>query len=171
MTILHHNLLDHLLPGVTSTRHKWTSEIREHRWMALTMARRLGPFHVAVFGSLASLTVCAAASLEAREECTRTGTKNKNRPSPVPPEPNPPAWPPSVHVFAPGDANLTQRIAAVTATLNDRADGHFSDERLALLFKVCDGNNSRETQKVDDSKIGDYPRNDARSSPPRPRRL
>ena len=55
-----------------------------------------------------------------------------------PPEPNPPAWPPSVRVFAPEDPEPGARaelLAALGAELNDRARGHFSRERLALLFR------------------------------------
>lgn len=50
-------------------------------------------------------------------------------------EPNPPAWPDSVHVFSPQDANLSGTIAGLLSTLNDPEAGQFSSERLALLFK------------------------------------
>jgi len=51
-------------------------------------------------------------------------------------EPNPPKWPASVQVFGPDDArNLTEYIANLTSDLNNRTTGHFSDRRVALLFK------------------------------------
>ena len=47
---------------------------------------------------------------------------------------NPPLWPASVVVFGPSDANITQTVAALSASLNQRSTGHFSTQRLALLF-------------------------------------
>jgi hypothetical protein len=50
-------------------------------------------------------------------------------------QPNPPVFPESVVVFAPDDANITERMEERSRVLNDRARGHFSSERLAFLFK------------------------------------
>jgi len=50
-------------------------------------------------------------------------------------EPNPPAWPPSVVVFGPEDEDVTNVIDQMTQDLNSVAEGHFSNRRLAILFK------------------------------------
>ncbi|CAL1167908.1 unnamed protein product [Cladocopium goreaui] len=53
-------------------------------------------------------------------------------------EPNPPVWPQAVHIFAPEDAedrNLTAEIATLLKDLNNVTTGHYSSERIALLFK------------------------------------
>ena len=50
-------------------------------------------------------------------------------------QPNPPAWPSTVTVFGPEDADVSERMALLSATLNDRSKGHFSSERRAFLFK------------------------------------
>ena len=51
-------------------------------------------------------------------------------------EPNPPVWPDSVTVFGPDDAAEANAVMTrLSTTLNDRAAGHFSDERRAFLFK------------------------------------
>jgi len=53
------------------------------------------------------------------------------------PQPNPPNWPSSVKVFGPSDdpQDILRELAKAQEQLNDRAAGHFSSERLALLFK------------------------------------
>ena len=55
----------------------------------------------------------------------------------MPPQLNPPSWPRSVLVFGPEDhsAVIEEIIDTATAQLKDRALGHFSDDRVALLFK------------------------------------
>ncbi|KAH8056464.1 hypothetical protein JL722_7298 [Aureococcus anophagefferens] len=51
-------------------------------------------------------------------------------------QPNPPVWPDSVTVFGPDDAAEANAVMTrLSTTLNDRAAGHFSDERRAFLFK------------------------------------
>lgn len=50
-------------------------------------------------------------------------------------EPNPPAWPDSVVIFGPEDQDISNRIEQMTNDLNDVEEGHFSDRRLAILFK------------------------------------
>eukprot|EP00930_Biecheleria_cincta_P016375 TRINITY_DN13343_c0_g1_i4.p1 TRINITY_DN13343_c0_g1~~TRINITY_DN13343_c0_g1_i4.p1 ORF type:complete len:706 (+),score=98.70 TRINITY_DN13343_c0_g1_i4:101-2218(+) len=50
-------------------------------------------------------------------------------------EPNPPVWPSSVHVFDPADKNITAYIADLLRDLNNVKTGHYSKERVALLFK------------------------------------
>ena len=51
-------------------------------------------------------------------------------------EPNPPTWPASVQVFGPeNEPMIEQTINHMTASLNNRTTGHFSDERFAFLFK------------------------------------
>lgn len=50
-------------------------------------------------------------------------------------EPNPPAWPESVVVFGPNDNDITNVIEQLTEDLNDVEIGHFSNRRLAILFK------------------------------------
>merc|ERR1740130_1540902 len=50
-------------------------------------------------------------------------------------EPNPPAWPSSVRVFDPTEPDIGQTISNMTFLLNDRKTGHFSEQRVALLFK------------------------------------
>ena len=65
------------------------------------------------------------------------GAEEASAAASCPPEPNPPAWPPSVRVFSPDDPSAAARaeLAALGEELNDRARGHFSRARLALLFK------------------------------------
>lgn len=53
-------------------------------------------------------------------------------------EPNPPKWPDSVAVFAPGDADISEKVAAAYASNggHDPANhGQFSSKRFAFLFK------------------------------------
>ena len=53
-------------------------------------------------------------------------------------EPNPPVWPKGVHIYGPEDAldrNLTAEIAELLTDLNNVTTGHYSSERVALLFK------------------------------------
>jgi len=50
-------------------------------------------------------------------------------------QPNPPAWPASVSVFGPEDHDISNTIEQMTRDLNDIKEGHFSNRRLALLFK------------------------------------
>mmetsp|Transcript_24013 Transcript_24013/g.72021 ORF Transcript_24013/g.72021 Transcript_24013/m.72021 type:complete len:635 (+) Transcript_24013:239-2143(+) len=63
-------------------------------------------------------------------------------------QPNPPRWPDTVTVFGPEDADISQRMAELSQTLNNHSDGHFSSERRAFLFKPG-------TYDVD-AKIGYY---------------
>jgi len=50
-------------------------------------------------------------------------------------EPNPPEWPSTVMVFEPGQANIREMYEKRTEILRDRKPGHFSEQRLAALFK------------------------------------
>eukprot|EP00930_Biecheleria_cincta_P016376 TRINITY_DN13343_c0_g2_i1.p1 TRINITY_DN13343_c0_g2~~TRINITY_DN13343_c0_g2_i1.p1 ORF type:complete len:702 (+),score=80.56 TRINITY_DN13343_c0_g2_i1:73-2178(+) len=50
-------------------------------------------------------------------------------------EPNPPVWPSSVHIFDPADSNVTAYIADLLRDLNNVTTGHYSQKRVALLFK------------------------------------
>ncbi len=47
---------------------------------------------------------------------------------------NPPTWPDSVLVFSDTDSHIKEQIDAATLDLQDKT-GHFSDKRVALLFK------------------------------------
>jgi hypothetical protein len=49
--------------------------------------------------------------------------------------PNPPTWPESVLVFSDTDTDINERINEKTSHLQVQ-QGHFSDDRIALLFKV-----------------------------------
>ena len=75
---------------------------------------------------LAILAVAAAVTMPPPEKKQRTHAHQ---------QPNPPVFPASVVVFAPDDANITERMNERSEVLNDRARGHFSSERLAFLFK------------------------------------
>jgi hypothetical protein len=47
---------------------------------------------------------------------------------------NPPLWPETVLIFSPEDTDINDRIMKATSHLQDKT-GHFSDSRVALLFK------------------------------------
>ena len=80
----------------------------------------------------------AADSLDigmAQQIAEQLGERALEMPQP-PLQPNPPVWPHSVTVFGPDDAAEANAIMTqLSTTLNDRAAGHFSDERRAFLFK------------------------------------
>ena len=80
----------------------------------------------------------AADSLDigmAQQIAEQLGERALEMPQP-PLQPNPPVWPHSVTVFGPDDAAEANAVMTqLSTTLNDRAAGHFSDERRAFLFK------------------------------------